>query len=276
MKKNFIILTFLLFIFLGCATKEGGLKENINAKLMVNYVNYFNLVADKVINDFESDLKLSVEQTEILYLTKSELLAKIPDIRQMVFGFQMKMIEKLSKEKVEYKDSLETAMTLDFYEKIFKPVLVKRIVELHKTLSVKQKEKLVKYLDGGKIMTFPSISIPNASYFSNKAINLILDIKLTVPQLLDALSYSNEIKKLGYEKRIEFFKESKTLKNDIKQLILKDSLAEKDIDDLFNKYLKMFETLKTKTLELITDFVNDLSGEQKKVLSDFISSFNSI
>ena len=128
-KKAALFVTFMLLFFLSNCTDSPEEKNDHNAKILVLIMNNFNKTYDYNLNKIQNDLKLDFKQTEILYVLKSRLLNKIPDVRQMVFNFQLELIKLLEKDSINESDTMALINKLNIVEVNFKDIINRQFIE---------------------------------------------------------------------------------------------------------------------------------------------------
>lgn len=278
MLKKIILCTTVIMVLVatGCQSKKSTkIDGNEYAGSMVFYVNYSGKVVDNVIEELQRDLKLNIQQTEILLLMKSDLLAKVPEVRSMAVSFQAKLITVLEKETITEDDVNELYAELDVYNQILRDTVVVRLVELHRTLDVKQKEKLASYLDKGKIIPLPAAKPVAAPVYkvTNRTYQLYRELNFSRDQIVMEMKYAREMKGLLKDKMKSLKKEGIAQKEALKELIMSDSFDVAQIDAIFNENIALFDDMKEKTTENIVAFHASLTESQKNSLVSYVSDF---
>lgn len=278
MLKNLIILfTFIMVILTtGCTgNKTTKIDSDDYAGSMVSYINYSGRVLDNVTAELQRDLDLNVKQTEILLLLKSDLLAKVPEAREMVSAFQVNLIELLEKETITADDVNSLYAELDVYNVIMRDTVITRLIELHSTLNDKQKEKLALYLDRGKIISTPAAKPVYAPVHkvTRKTIKMYRELKLTREQIAFEMAYAREMRSLFQDKMKTIKKEGLAQKEALKELILSDSIEIAQVDAIYQDSTALFDDMKEKTTDNIVAFHGMLSEQQKGTLAAYLSDF---
>lgn len=270
LKRVLVIMIAAIILLSGC--RRESVREKTTAH-MVEYIEYISSETDRAIADLQKSLKLDFQQTEILYLLKSDLLAKIPEIREMVFAFQLDLAELLDKEEVTEAEVEQLFANLDIYEKVLKETVVRRFVELHATMNREQKERLVAYLDGKRVLPFKVKPFPFLNYGSEIR-ELVRDLALTREQKKEMRLFGRKMRKLAIENRGEIKELAKEKKAALRALILSDEVSEEDFNRLVAESMLGIKEFKALTIEQFISFHKGLSREQRDLLIRFISSFN--
>jgi len=228
---------------------------------------------DLNISDIKRDLKLNKNQVEILYALKKDLLTQIPQIRKMIYDFQLDFIDILDSDEATEEDINKLIEDLNLYEIIFKDTVVKRFIELHSTLNKKQRIKVANYFEYGKIIIYPAKYVPT-DFIINYGMDIVSKLHLRLMQMVTVLGVGLSMKE-EFEKGIftfqKLFSEKRKL---LRKVILPESITEKDITDILTKDLFVFESLKETAVDGLIDFYNELEEGQKDILYDFILNFN--
>lgn len=275
-KKIISISILIVFMFFtGCRNLDLEQKKiDLDAKDMINQIELYDDIFDKDIEDLQHWLVLSPEQAEILYLLKSDLLAKVPDVREMLFAFQLKVIELIEMESISQEDITALLDEINFYEKILKETSVTRLLELHATLSDKQKEKLAFYVDKGKIMIFPTFMPIGSTRFKKSGGKLYRELAFNREQKKLVRKAKGELVKLLRGKKKTFRKDFLDYRKQVKELILSESIQPEQIDSMMNEKMEYFADIKELAFNTLIEFHGLLTNQQKEVLVKFISEFN--
>ena len=266
-----IYLFIVLILLFSCSKKEDP--KIIYEKNMNYYINYFTAFMDLNIADIKKDLKLNQKQSEILYSLKNDMISKIPEIRQIIYNFQLDFIELLDSDEATEEDINKLIEDLNFYEMIFKDTVVKRFIELHSTLDKKQKKKVANYFEYGKIIILPAKYVPT-DFIINYGLDLVSKLDLRLMQMVvvlgSGLGIKEEFEKNMFTFQKKFFDKRKILK----KIILSDLITEKDVTGILTKDMFIFESLKDTAVDGIIELYEELEDEQKDVLYDFVLNFN--
>lgn len=270
LKRFTFLLIAAVLLLTGCAGQGVREKSATDAAL---YISYISEEVDNSIIRLQKDLKLNFRQTEILYLMKSDLLAKVPEVREHLFSFQMALTRLLEKEAVSEDEVSELFKALNLYEIVFKETVVRRFVELHATLSPEQKERMASYLDKGKHMPFRLKPFPFGHY-GREFRALYKELALTGEQKKEIKESGKELRKLAKENKAELKAQAQKQKEDLKALILADSVTEEEFDALAAQSMLKYSDFHSLNVKNIVEFHRGLSKEQREVLIRFIADFN--
>ncbi|HBD95250.1 MAG: hypothetical protein A2015_09445 [Spirochaetes bacterium GWF1_31_7] len=268
-----IVSVLVLLTIISCATKKTD--EEYYAEILVDYVNYFSNILDRDIAFFQRKLNLNANQTQILYMMKRDLLSKIPDLRQVIFNFQMKLVEALEKDTAEYDDVKVVFDQLNLYSPIIRETVMMRFIELHSTMSTQQKEKLAKYIKSGSTRLYV-IKTPPYALFERKFFEFNRQLDLTVKQMVILLGYNKDVKKAYRANKKNINKEGRLLQVFASNLIVADSIDIETVDKRMNESLALFDGIIDVSTKRTLLFFNSLSREQKKATIAFITAFNFI
>lgn len=272
------VLLFLVILLLGlsgCGRSGAGEKDSKDAAFMVVFIYQIDKIINKKIIRIQKKLKLNADQAEILYLLKSDLFAKIPEAREMVFELQMNMIDLLDKEQLTKYDVVQVMNEFDVYEKILKDTVVKRMIELHGKLNREQKEKLAEILDKGMLMYFPVRPI-NITSIRKYGIRLYRELALTGKQKRIFKEYGLDVAGHFSARKKELKRHGLKQKEQFRQMILSDTIDINEVDDIMKANIGLLDEFKEITGTALVKFHLTLSEKQKEVLVKYIAGFDQI
>lgn len=278
MLKKLLLLTTIIMTILAVGCKSTGtvkINSDEYAGSLVSYINYSSKVMDNAIEKVQKDLDLDIKQIEILLLMKSDLLAKVPEARKMAVSFQAALIEVLEKDSISEEDLNALYAELNVYDVILRDTVVARLIELHGTLNYSQKEKLASYLDKGLRINTPSSKPVSAPVYkiARKARKMYRELKLTKEQKKMGREFAREMFELMKDEKKTLQEESRARKEELRKLILSDSIEIAQVDALYRDSIALYDGLKERAAENIVDFYGTLSEQQKGTLVTFVSDF---
>lgn len=262
--------TLALLIFM--ALSACSMKEDTYSSLMVRYVNFYSEMLDNNIDVLQRKLALNGKQTEQLYMMKRDLLSEIPEVRQVLFEFQMKSAELLEKDTVTADEVAQVLDILDLYTRVFKDPFFNNFIPFHESLNIQQKKKLAAMVKNGSFLPYRADYFPTG-LFMKQYFTLQRNIHLTQQQKKQLFTSYRTIKRTCKNEKKNLIIQYHEMKEYSVALILSDKIELSAVDMKENQFRQVVKPITETTAEETATFINSLSAEQKKTLAEFITGF---